>query len=81
MYHRLKRPVRYGQVSTEYPKLHASCCAAGGKALPAGSYQVARFCLEPDAFFVREEGRKEFDPSRVLTRQTYTLDMVGGGSQ
>jgi hypothetical protein len=41
-----------------------------------GTYQLNQFCLEPDAFFVREEGKEEFLPSKVLTRQTYTLDMV-----
>lgn len=46
--------------------------------LPAGSYEIERFCLEPSAFLVRESGRDEFDPSKVLTRQTYTLDMMTG---
>ncbi|KAF6255881.1 oxygen-evolving enhancer protein [Scenedesmus sp. NREL 46B-D3] len=50
----------------------------GDKGLSAGSYEVTQFCMEPDAFFVREEGKKDFDPSKVLTRQTYTLDMMTG---
>lgn len=50
----------------------------GAKGLSSGSYDIIQFCMEPDAFFVREEGRKEFDPSKVLTRQTYTLDMMTG---
>lgn len=53
--------------------------AGDNRNLPAGSYEIERFCLEPSAFLVREEGRDEFDPSKVLTRQTYTLDMVSGG--
>jgi hypothetical protein len=54
---------------------------SGAKGLSSGSYEIVQFCLEPDAFFVREEGKKEFDPSKVLTRQTYTLDMVSGTSR
>jgi hypothetical protein len=68
--------------------MHVLCCPPaaapslplpGSKGLASGSYEIIQFCLEPDAFFVREEGKKEFDPSKVLTRQTYTLDMVSGG--
>lgn len=49
----------------------------GSSDMPAGTYQIEQFCLEPTAFYVREEGEDDFDPTKVLTRQTYTLDMVG----
>lgn len=32
--------------------------------------------MEPSAFKVKPVGAKEYEPTRLLTRSTYTLDQV-----
>jgi photosystem II oxygen-evolving enhancer protein 1 len=51
------------------------------KSLKAGSYKLAKFCLEPTSFTVKDEsqfkgGESEFVNTKLMTRLTYTLDEI-----
>ena len=46
--------------------------------VPAGDYQIEKFCLEPTGIEVREEAGGDFTPTKLMTRLTYTLDEISG---
>merc|ERR1719389_852212 len=46
--------------------------------MPAGEYQIEKFCLEPTGIEVREEAGGDFTPTKLMTRLTYTLDEISG---
>merc|ERR1712078_65214 len=46
--------------------------------VPAGEYQIEKFCLEPTGIEVREEAGGDFTPTKLMTRLTYTLDEISG---
>ncbi|MEM9771003.1 MAG: photosystem II manganese-stabilizing polypeptide [Cyanobacteria bacterium P01_D01_bin.73] len=53
---------------------------------PSSSYEISSLCLQPEQYFVKEEGvnkRKEaeFIKGRVLTRKTSSLDQIEGPLQ
>lgn len=55
--------------------------AVDSKGLKSGNFKLAKFCLEPTEFTVKEEsqfkgGATEFVPTKLMTRLTYTLDGV-----
>jgi photosystem II oxygen-evolving enhancer protein 1 len=48
-----------------------------------GNYKVEKLCLEPTSFSVKEEsqfkgGEAEFQPTKLMTRLTYSLDAISG---
>merc|ERR1711981_1494459 len=49
-----------------------------GVDVPAGDYQIEKFCLEPTGIEVREEAGGDFTPTKLMTRLTYTLDEISG---
>ncbi|KAJ6796748.1 oxygen-evolving enhancer protein 1, chloroplastic-like [Iris pallida] len=52
-------------------------------AIKPGKYNMKKFCLEPTSFTVKAEGiaknaPPEFQPTKLMTRLTYTLDEIEG---
>lgn len=52
--------------------------AGEGKVSVSGSQEIVDLCMEPKAFFVQEEPGQDFTVTKLMTRQTYTLDGVSG---
>eukprot|EP00894_Picocystis_sp_ML_P004835 jgi/Pico_ML_1/55352/g1050.t1 len=44
--------------------------------VPAGSYKMEKFCMEPTSFTVKDEKATDFIKTRLMTRLTYTLDQM-----
>lgn len=49
-----------------------------GKVGVSGNQEIVDLCMEPKAFFVQEEPGQDFTVTKLMTRQTYTLDGVSG---
>merc|ERR1719389_1166427 len=49
--------------------------------VPAGEYQIEKFCLEPTGIEVREEAGGDFTPTKLMTRLTYTRTSMPVGSR
>lgn len=64
-----------------------TCPTLGAKAgnelldMPPGMYQMDKFCMEPTSFQVRPLGFQKFEPTTLLTRNTYTLSEMSGTVQ
>lgn len=44
--------------------------------VPAGSYKMEKFCMEPTSFTVKEDKADDFVKTKLMTRLTYTLDQM-----
>lgn len=50
----------------------------GVESLQPGSYLMDKFCLEPTSFKIKPAGSDRFEPTKLLTRNTYSLDQMSG---
>ncbi|KAL4451834.1 hypothetical protein ABPG75_007496 [Micractinium tetrahymenae] len=50
----------------------------GVESLKPGSFRMEGFCMEPTSFKFKPVGSSRFEPSTLLTRNTYSLDKMSG---
>ncbi|KAL4424901.1 hypothetical protein ABPG77_002124 [Micractinium sp. CCAP 211/92] len=50
----------------------------GVESLKPGQYLMDKFCMEPTSFKIKPVGSERFEPSTLLTRNTYSLDQMSG---
>ncbi|KAI7845585.1 hypothetical protein COHA_000873 [Chlorella ohadii] len=69
--------VKGSTLANQCPILGADAQQGLGDVKP-GTFQLDKFCMEPSSIKVKMPGSKEFEPSTLLTRNTYSLDQMTG---